>query len=601
MKSWPSTAIPLLLFSSMSVLTACSGGGSGSGNEGDVVSTPPPVSSSSSSSSSGSSSSGSSSGGSSSSGSSSGGSSAILYENFGDGQFSNFDEADTEFFFSQEYKALSTNNSEDTRPSFYYPTCCFFLNDNPADGPEVALEQMGIVSDNGNPSMLLDTGRFTAGQTRPDIEATDPKKNTTSNTDFTTWGELDLSADYRISFCVKDATNYAADENYMQIYVDNNTTSEASSFWGGGGQGSRIFNIPVSSLIPGKRVEINVPGNTYVEPGGALKDIRPARVGNASSFLQFRVEGGATVIFDDLLVEKQTQDGQTSLPACTTFTPATAPDAPSEAPVASGGDTRIVVTWNEVLSASSYDLAYNTSDSTEGATLVEGITNPQYALENLANGTQYFVFVRAKNSAGTSDWSPSASATPEAPVATDPNVVLLEDFNAATNGDSSETNLFTTNYKSVSSDPLKPFYNVTAGGSNIAVAGGQLGYNNARFSLGETEPGTATAAGLAPSGDMDLSQPYEISFEVVINDNVDDGTGKCQVYVDNNTTGSANSIHDGASKIFEASVMQLAGSSPTGTVIITSDVGTATSFLQFRCDSGVETPITIDNLVIQYQ
>ncbi|MGL6161870.1 fibronectin type III domain-containing protein [Microbulbifer sp.] len=591
MKSWPSTAIPLVLFSSMSVLTACSGGGSGSGNEGDVVSTPPPVSTSSSSSS------GSSSSGSSSSGGSSGGGSAILYENFGDGQFVNFDEADTEFFFTPEYKALNANNSEDTRPSFYYPTCCFFLNDNPEDGPEVALHQMGIVSDNGNPSMLLDTGRFTAGQTRPDIEAADPKKDTTSSGDLATWGELDLSRDYRISFCVKDA----AGSRKMQIYVDNNTTGESNSFWGGGGGGSRIFDVPTDMLIPGKRVEINIPGNTTLEPGATEVDFRSVRVGNGSSFLQFRVEGGSTVILDDLLVEYQEEDGQAELPECNVFTPATAPDAPSEAPVASGGDTSIVVTWSDILGASSYDLAWGTADDVNSATVVDGITNTQYALEDLANGTQYFVFVRAKNSAGTSDWSPSASATPEAPDVTDPDVVLLEDFNAATNGNASETNLFTPNYKSVSTDPLKPFYNVTAGGSNIAVAGGQLGYNNARFSLGETEPGTATAAGVAPSGDMDLSQPYEISFEVVINDNVDDGTGKCQVYADNNTTSSGNSIHDGASKIFEASVVQLAGGSPTGTVIITSDVGTETSFLQFRCDSGVETPITIDNLVIQYQ
>ncbi|WP_193193191.1 hypothetical protein [Microbulbifer taiwanensis] len=55
----------------------------------------------------------------------------------------------------------------------------------------------------------------------------------------------------------------------------------------------------------------------------------------------------------------------------------------------------------------------------------------------------------------------------------------------------------------------------------------------------------------------------------------------------------------------------MAGGAPTGTVIIESDpdpesedyVGSTTSFIQFRCDSGVEeaTPITIDNLVIERQ
>ncbi|QIL90367.1 fibronectin type III domain-containing protein [Microbulbifer harenosus] len=394
---WAKSALALCI---MGTLTACGGGGTDANNEGDVVTTPPPVSSSSS-------------GGSSSSSSSSGGGSTgpILSENFGDGLFVNFDEADTEFFFSQEYKALSASNSNDAFPSFYYPTCCFFLNDTPTDGPAVNLAQMGIVSDNGNPALLLDTGRFTAGQTRPEKDAKDPKKDTTSSSDLATWGELDLGRPYRISFCVKEAVSGGRN---MMVFVDNNTSNAGNSLWTG--NNSRIFQAPVSQLEAGKRVEINVPGSPRMG-GEVISDWASVDelVGEGTSFLQFRVEGGNTVIIDDLLVEYQDENGQAALPACNVFTPATAPDAP-EAPTVLTGDAQLGVSWGSIVGAATYDLAYSTSDDITGATLVEGLTETSTTLTGLTNGTDYYVWVRATNNVGDSDWSTSASATPVEPL-----------------------------------------------------------------------------------------------------------------------------------------------------------------------------------------
>jgi len=859
---WARSALALCI---MGTLTACGGGGANENNEGDVVVTPPPQSSSSSS------------GGSSSGGSSGGGAEGpILSENFGDDLFVNFDEADTQFFFSQDYKALDANNAADAWPSFYYPTCCFFLNDNPADGVEVSLDQMGIVSDSGNPAMLLNTGRFTAGQTRPEIDDADPKKDSTTSDDVTTWGELDLSQPYRISFCVKDSSG----TRNMQVYVDNNTSGEANSTWGGGSSGSRIFNVPAGDLIPGKRVQINVPGDIAYEQGGEAKDFRPDQVGSTSSFLQFRVEGGSSVIFDDLLVERQEDDGQSELPACNVFQPAVAPEAP-EAPILIAGDAQISVNWSEVVGAASYELAWGTSSDINAATIVTDITEPTYTLETLDNGTEYFVFVRARNSVGASDWTEVASATPVAPLGcaptkaaditgsvawsvwdgcqspdtsgalvlnaatsgelsypgdenevlfkanmdgtstldstadgdarskgdlgdilpesypqhftmiarvdvskssgrglevetrfnapsdsrvkfilrpdqgeagriqlerfmnfgesssssddttqvdvpmtgenegyhiyhvsytvedpeavvgdnnvtvrvyrdgenisgdfnlgvvgdaivgtgrsgggganrirvgedssagyyaavdwmvwsndplvaamtpeqlkgelpatigeldvyggSDPSAVLEENFSGAglvEDSETEDTNFFTVDYKTIAGDASKPLYNVTGGSSNIVVAGGTITYGNARFTIGETAPGVATAAETAPNGSLDLSKPYVISFNVITNGNTSADTGKCQVYVDNNTSSSGNSLHGGDSKIFESvSTVMTDEGSPTGTVTITSDpadhIGTATSFVQLRCDSGTgDVPVTIDNFKISYQ
>lgn len=398
---WAKSALALCI---MGTLTACGGGGSSSAGEGDIADLPepPPV--------------------------------VVvppeesgiintplpLVENFG--EYTSFDQSDVIDFFSPNYKSLaSVGNSEyvDERPSLYYPTCCFFDQEDP--NGEITVDhvtRLGIVSDGGDPSLLISNARFTIGQTKSDMADSsklDPKKDSTPGTDGGSgWGELDLSEPYRISFCVSSATGSGS---MTQIYVNNNTTGEANSIHGGGGTGSRIFNVETGSLIPGKRVEINVPGNITLQPGAEAVDIKTQQVGTEKSFLHLRVSNGGTAIIDDLLIEKQTENGQAELPACSVFQPAVAPEAPA-APGAVVGDSYIQTGWASVFSATSYELAYNTVDSIEGAIIVPAaeITGTSYTLEGLENGTNYYLFVRASNSVGASDWSASTMATPVAPV-----------------------------------------------------------------------------------------------------------------------------------------------------------------------------------------
>ncbi|WP_193166173.1 fibronectin type III domain-containing protein [Microbulbifer hainanensis] len=853
MRGWTKTALALCISGS---LTACGGGSGGadSDNGGDIVNTPPATSISD----------GSSSGGSSSGGSSSGGSSGgetsgpILSENFGDDQFANMDRADNIALFSPDYKSVAVKNSDEW-PSFYYPTCCYFDDASMAGDGYIddLAERLGLKNDSGNPSLLIHNARFALGQTKPDNDETDPKVNSTTSDDLTTWGELDLSQDYRISFCVKDAEG----SGKVQIYADNNTTGEANSYHGGGSLGSRIFDVSADMLVPGERVEVNIPGDTLI--AGEMVDSRPALVGTATSFLQMRADSGATVIIDDLLIEHQDENGQADLPACNTFTPATLPDAP-EAPGLFASDGQIAASWSSPIGAISFDIAYNTADDPDTATLIEGLTETSTTLEGLDNGSEYFVFLRVTNAVGTGDWSAAATATPMAPVGdncvpttsvapsptnailwnvydgcmepgelgavvingsdaamfdladdektyfsasdlgvmtlntigfdakpvgdlndviagdnatypktftwiaridtsyaatqsargfeietsfgdanarrvkailrpdsgkiqlekflaadataevdmdmsdgfhtyqvtfevTDPamnaenitatiyrdgveagsfvgdgrdggsgssqmrigegsssafyadvdwivwsdnnalasltadqlvgelpasigelgsyagadaSLVMEETFSgpALTDGDGSSSNFFTAGYKALSSDDAKPFYNVTSGGSRIAIADtatdGTLSLQNARFSFGDAVPGTDTAdTDASTRGDLDLSLPYTITFDVTANPNVDTTSGKCQVYVDNNTSSSSKSIHGGDSKIFEKVAAQISDSdTATGTVTISSDIGTATSFLQMRCDSGTtDKPVTIDNFKVVYQ
>ncbi|WP_288131639.1 fibronectin type III domain-containing protein [Microbulbifer sp.] len=336
-------------------------------------------------------------------------------ENFG--EYTGFDVSDTEDFFSQSYRSLATaeENSEyeDTFPQFYYPTCCFFLEDDPVMGPDVDLTRLGIVSDDGDPSLLVSNARFSLGQTKSDLvsEAKDPKKDSTSGSAASGWGEFDLSEPYRISFCVASASGSGSK---TQIYVDNNTTGEANSLHG---SDSIIFDLPTDALVAGKRVVVNVPGDVYLEHDKAPVLDVPELVGTEQSFFQFRVSSGGTAIIDDLLIEKQSENGQADLAECREFVETQAPETP-EAPGVDGGDGYIQVGWPEVFRATEYELAYNTIDSVEGATIVPSseIEGQSHLLEELENGTEYFVFLRASNSAGTTEWSASASAIPAAPV-----------------------------------------------------------------------------------------------------------------------------------------------------------------------------------------
>ena len=322
-------------------------------------------------------------------------------------------------FFSADYKPLSTDNPEDAAPSFYYPTCCLY------DDEGNVQENSFWLSDTEDKKMRFGNARFTIGQTLSELagDASDPKINTTSATNTDSWGELDLSRPYKVSFCVVQT---GGSEN-MLIFVDNNTTGEANSKWGGGTNGSPIFKQNVNSLIPGQRVTINVPGETRFSPDGPSVLNITEQVGEEHSFLQVRVGSGGYAIIDDLVIEYQDETSiepaaETSVadPDLQAPPPKTAPAAPS-APTLIVGDAQLTVTWSAVSGAANYEVYYNTTDSAEGATPFAGnpVESTSAVLTDLTNDTPYYVFVRAVNNIGVSEYSESTTATPVAPTVFD--------------------------------------------------------------------------------------------------------------------------------------------------------------------------------------
>jgi hypothetical protein len=332
--------------------------------------------------------------------------------------------------FTQAYKGLLNPGIQDPNPAFYYSTS--------------GLDAGRIVASSGK--MTIGNARFTLGQLfqstgthiNPSALPLDFKVNTTTEgtaANFpttTTWGELDLTNPWKISFCVqeREALSGSASNQQFMVYVDNNQTTSSFSIHG---TNSLAKQLNVSNFVPGKRVEINFPGDVLV--GGTSIDSVLQNPGTTSSFIQLRVPSAGVVTMSELWIGYQSNtSSEPSASSCVVgervpgWNVAPPPDAPV-APTFELGNNQLRVNWPAAARATSYTVAYNTADSIEGATLVgddnaDGvgeITGTTTLITGLTNGTSYYVFVKAHNTGGASAFGPSAVGIPEVP-ATAPEI-----------------------------------------------------------------------------------------------------------------------------------------------------------------------------------
>jgi hypothetical protein len=87
------------------------------------------------------------------------------------------------------------------------------------------------------------------------------------------------------------------------------------------------------------------------------------------------------------------------------------PDVPG-APELIPGTTRLTASWTAASGAESYEVWVGETNDRSAAALNQEVSGAFAVITGLANDTPYWVWVRAKNSAGTGGFSPGAQGTP---------------------------------------------------------------------------------------------------------------------------------------------------------------------------------------------
>jgi hypothetical protein len=267
--------------------------------------------------------------------------------------------------------------------------------------------------------------------------------------------------------------------------------------------------------------------------------------------------------------------------------PATAPEIPVGLQVY-GGSQSALVTWAETDGAESYSLAVNTQNETTTATVTDGITETYKRLTGLVNDTPYYVFVKAVNAVGGSDYTAAQAITPTAsPYIYQANFAVSKDLFFGTNGPAVQT---------LGADSEIPLHFIAGGGSGITLEEGGIRLAaGGRFTIGQVvsanEEGVLTqintaATDTSVNGVLDLSGYYKIVINVV---SAPDNTGLFQVYLDNNTASGGNSIHQttAASRLINRTANSISDGEEIVYEMTTDRRGTATSFIQLRVDSGM--------------
>jgi len=89
------------------------------------------------------------------------------------------------------------------------------------------------------------------------------------------------------------------------------------------------------------------------------------------------------------------------------------PSTPTAAPMVTAGSEQLAVSWQAVEGAAVYEIWTGTANNSNTATKRGGdVSDLSAVITGLTNGTTYYVWIKAKNSVGTSSFSPVVSGTP---------------------------------------------------------------------------------------------------------------------------------------------------------------------------------------------
>jgi hypothetical protein len=92
----------------------------------------------------------------------------------------------------------------------------------------------------------------------------------------------------------------------------------------------------------------------------------------------------------------------------------TPPPAPVSPPTVTPGNKTLVVSWDAVPGATGYEAYFSATADSTSAVLFAATPETSSTLTGLTNGVPYYVWIKATNSAGASDFGPLGWATPMA-------------------------------------------------------------------------------------------------------------------------------------------------------------------------------------------
>ncbi|TBL77683.1 hypothetical protein EYB31_16180 [Paenibacillus thalictri] len=142
------------------------------------------------------------------------------------------------------------------------------------------------------------------------------------------------------------------------------------------------------------------------------------------NFIDTSVTNGNTYYYIVTAVNSNGEGGSSNEASATPKVGVTIPAAPLNL-AASGGDTKVTLTWDAVVGATGYKVKRSTTPGGPYTTITSNVYGASFVDTSVVNGTTYYYIVTAINSAGESGNSNEASATPTAPTAPNTGRALL--------------------------------------------------------------------------------------------------------------------------------------------------------------------------------
>ncbi|MDU0114383.1 hypothetical protein RT723_15580 [Psychrosphaera aquimarina] len=517
-------------------------------------------------------------------------------------------------------------------------------DDQPGEADNIAMFALtsGTVTQEAG-GLALTGGRFTMGDYLPE--------ESTLTSDSNSSGVLDLSRPYQIVLTIDSVTQGDASDSF-EIYVDNDTSSAENSMHG---SDSLIFQTDVSAITAGEMIIDN--NGAGIEVGTAKSFLQFASTGTSKIVISsitiepyvapvpikvslpysidFTQAADAETLFT---AEFQSVNGEVGM---------TGSDTPM---FYKTGGTIEIDSNSIVLDNSRFTLGNHTPESGGSkletsaddsvTTGVFDLSRPYKISFDVINATKtdaedtstnFMIYVdNNTSSSGKSihgsdskfysvdveSLSAGSTVTLDGFIATstsfiqlraesgakielnnlkieyaDPNVFFEETF------ENNGLDFFTAEYKSLPDDSSTPMYFKT-GSTAVVTESNTLLITADRFTIGHSigEKDTTTETDTTTVGVFDFSKPYKIVFDVISAEEPDaeDQGNSFIIYMDNNTSSSNKSIHGAESKFYSVKIADLT----PGTIEVDGFIGTATSFLQFRAESGGN--VEIDNLRFEY-